>query len=322
MALVSGTTHTYNQAGLREDLYDIISNISSTEVPFQTGIDKRGAKARYHEWLNDTLAAATNNAQLEGDDAAYTTAVTVTRMGNYNQIHRKSFLISGTLEAVDKAGRKSEVKYQLMKAGKEVMRDLEVALTNNNTGSAGGAATARTMTGAEAFIPSTDNGGNGIRMSDTGSTTSFGGTHLVTDGTDVAMTSTKLLNAIQLAWTDGGDIDTIMTNTGPRARIRTFGNLATNQIQLNSGGEATKLIDGVEIYVTDYGKHKLVLNRFVRNKTALVLDMSTWCLATLRPMTTETLAKTGDAEKRQIIMEATLVCKNPDANSKVSDCSS
>lgn len=322
MALVSGTTHTYNQAGLREDLYDVISNISPTDTPFQTGIEKRTAKARLHEWLTDTLGAAENNQQLEGDDASYATAVTVTRMSNNTQIMRKTFLVSGTLDAVDKAGRKSEIKYQLMKAGKELIRDLETALTNANTGSAGGIATARQMIGAEAFIPTTDNGGNGVRMSDLGSTTSFGGTHLVTDGTDVAMTSTKLLNAVQNAWTDGGNIDVIMTNTGPRSRIRTFGNLATNQIQLNKGGETAKLIDGVEIYVTDYGKHKLVLNRFVRNKTALVLDMSTWAMATLRPMATETLAKTGDAEKRMVIMESTLVCMNPDANSKVCDASS
>ena len=327
MALVAGTTHTYNQSGLREDLYDVISNISPTETPFQTNIEKRGAKTRYHEWLVDSLATAANNQQLEGDDASFATAVTVTRMGNYTQIMRKTFLVSGTLEAVDKAGRKSEVKYQLMKAGKEIIRDLETALTNSNAGSAGGIATARQMTGVEAFIPTTDNGGNGVRMADTtGSTSSWGQTtaHVVVDPTAASgkpITSTQLLTALQLAWADGGDIDVIMTGPTTRRTIRTFGNLATNQIQLNKSGEAAKLIDTVEIYVSDYGKHKLVLNRFSRDQTALCLDMSTWAMATLRPMETKTLAVTGDAEKRMIVMEATLVCKNPDANAKVIGCS-
>ena len=295
------------------------------ERPFTQNIEKVTAKARLHEWLNDALSAAATNAQLEGDDASYTTAATVTRLSNTCQILRKNFLVSGTLEAVDKAGRKSEVKYQLKKHGKELLRDLEKASVGNQTGSAGGIATARQMTGAEAWIPTTDNGGNGVRMGDTtGSTSSFAAGHVVTDATAASgkpLTSTALLNAIELAWNDGGEIDTIMTNTGPRRTIRTFGNLATNQIQLNKGGETAKLIDGVEVYVTDYGKHKLVLNPFMRNTTVLCLDMSMWAMAWLRPVATEQLAKTGDGMKHQVICEATLVCRNPDANAKVQDTS-
>ena len=113
MAVVTGTTSTHNQAGLREDLWDVITNSSPTDTPFQDNIDKTKAKAKLHEWLTDSLAAVAVNAQIEGDDASYATAVTVTRLTASTQILRKTFLVSGTLEAADKAGRKSEIKYQL-----------------------------------------------------------------------------------------------------------------------------------------------------------------------------------------------------------------
>lgn len=325
MAQVTGTTDSYRQAGLREDLFDVISNISPMERPFTANIKRIKANARTHEWLGDTLAAASSNKQIEGDDTTFTTAVTVTRFANTCQIMKKSFIVSGTLEAVDKAGRKSEVKYQLMKAGNELLRDLEWAALSPQVGSAGGSGTARQMAGAEAWIPSTDNSGNGVRggnADSSGSTAAYSspGGGVVTDGTNTTLSSTGLLTALGLAWDDGGEPDTIMTNRFQRNKIRGFGNLATNQIQLNKGGEAAKLIDSVEVYVSDFGKHKLVMNRFMRQETVLCLEMEKWALATLRPMKTEQLAKTGDAEKHQVIMEATVVCRNPDANAKVSDC--
>jgi len=325
MAQVTGTTDSYQQAGLREDLWDVISNISPMERPFSSNIDRITAKARVHDWLTDSLAAASSNKQIEGDDTTYVTAVTVTKLSNTCQILKKSFIVSGTLEAVDKAGRKSEIKYQLMKAGNELLRDLEFTLVGNQVATAGGSGTARQMAGVEAWIPSTDNSGNGVRGGggdSSGSTAVYAspGGGVVTDGTNTALTSVGLLTALGLAWDDGGDVDTIMTGRFQRSKIRTFGNLATNQIQLNKSGEAAKLIDSVEVYVTDYGKHKLVLNRFMRNEVALCLQMDKWALATLRPMNTEKLAKTGDAEKHHVIMEATLVCRNPNASAKVSDC--
>lgn len=326
MALVAGTTHTYNQAGLREDLWDTISNISPMDRPFTQNMEKIKANARLHEWLTDSLAAAATNSQLEGDDASFVTAATVTRLSAPTQILRKQFAVSGTLEAVDKAGRKSEIKYQLKKLGNEILRDLEYAAVRNQTGSAGGIATARAMTGAEAWIPSSENGGNAVGMGDTtGTTSSFAAGHVVTDATAASgkpVTSTALLSVLQKVWNDGGEVDTLMSNSGPRGTIRLLGNLATNNIQLNNGGETVKLIDGAEIYVTDYGKHKLVLNRHMRQSTVLALDTSMWALAFLRPLQTKDIADTGDtAGKKLLVMEATLVCRNPDANGKVHDTS-
>jgi hypothetical protein len=320
MTQVAGTTETYDQGGQREELHDVISNISPMDRPFTANIDQIKGKAVYTTWLKDSLAAAALNAQVEGDDASYTTAVTITKLGNYQQILRKTFIISGSLEAVDKAGRASEVKYQLMKAGKELMRDVEFSALGMQESSEGGNTTARQMGGVGSWIPTSDNSGNGYRMSD-GSTAAFasGKTGAVTAGTNVALTSTALLTALGYAWIDGGEVDTILTGKFNRAAVRGFGNLATNQIQLNKSGEAAKLIDSVEVYVTDYGKHKLVLSRFQDEENIYCLDMKTWAMSYLRPVTQEVLAKTGDAEKRMLIAEATLVCRNPDANAKIQD---
>lgn len=320
MAIPAGTTDTYEQVGQREELHDVISNISPMDRPFTSNISRMSGKATYTTWLKDSLAAAALNAQLEGDDASFATSVTVVKLGNYQQIHRKAFVISGSLEAVDKAGRKSEVKYQLMKAGKELMRDIEFAALGMQESSEGGAGTARQMGGAASWIPSSENGGNGYRMS-SGSTAAFasGKTGVVTPGTNVTLTSTALLTALGYAWDDGGEVDTILTGKHNRGLIRSFGNLATNQIQLNKSGEGVKLIDSVEVYVTDYGKHKLVLSRFQDEENVFCFDMATWGLSYLRPVSQEVLAKTGDGEKRMLIAECTLVCRNPDANAKIQD---
>ena len=325
MAQLTGTTDTHRSNGLREDLWDVISNISPMDTPFVSNIARISAKATRHDWLKDSLATATSNKHIEGDESTFITSIAVTKLSNTCQILKKAFMVSGTLEAVDKAGRKSEVKYQLMKAGRELMRDLEWTAVGSQKGTEGGSGTARQMAGAEAWIPSSENGGNGVRGGSgdsSGSTAAYStpGGGVVTPGTNTALTSTGLLTAVRLAWEDGGEVDTIMTGPFQRNRIRTFGNLATNQIQLNKSGEAAKLIDSVEVYVSDYGKHKLVLNRFMSNEAVLCLDMSKWALATLRPMQTEILAKTGDAEKRHMLMEATLVCRDPDASAKISDC--
>jgi hypothetical protein len=323
MTEIAGATSTYEtDRGNREDLWDVISNISPMDRPFTQNIDRIRAKATRHDWLTDSLATAAANKHLEGDVTSFTTAMTMTKLSNTTQILKKAFVITGTQEAVDKAGRRSEIKYQLQKAGNELLRDLEFACLSAQVGSAGSQTVARQMAGAEAWIPTADNGGNGVTNSTEGSTAAYTspGGGVVTDGTNSALTSTNLLTALGYSWTDGGDVDTILTNTFQRGVIRGFGNLATNQIQLNKSGEAAKLIDSVEVYVSDFGKHKLVLSRHLRQDTVLCLTMDKWALAELRPMFTETLAKTGDGEARHIIWEGTLVCRNPDASAKVQDC--
>ena len=131
MAVVSGTNLTYTGVGIREDLEDVIWDLFPEDTYCLTTLDKVKAQQTFHEWQGDTLAAAAANRQLEGDDASFAAASQPNRYGNYTQISRKTFLISETFEAVNKAGRNSEVARQSMKQMRELKRDMELDRPGN-----------------------------------------------------------------------------------------------------------------------------------------------------------------------------------------------
>src|SRR3990172_8041912 len=143
MTVPTATFQVFTAIGNREDLENLIYNISPTETPFMSMAGRGNAKAVFHEWQTDALTAAVaTNAAIEGDDATNITVTPTIRVGNYAQIAQKAFGISGTQEAVDHAGRNSEIAYQLVKFGKTLKRDMESQLTQNKASNAGGAGSA------------------------------------------------------------------------------------------------------------------------------------------------------------------------------------
>jgi hypothetical protein len=68
------------------------------------------------------------------------------------KLWERRFVSAGTLEAVDKAGRKSEKAYQMAKAAAEMKRDIETIITANQGQTAGNATTAR----VDGFTPVLD----------------------------------------------------------------------------------------------------------------------------------------------------------------------
>src|SRR3546814_15942275 len=137
MAVVTNTFTTYDAIGMREDLSDVSDNIAPTDTPFLSALKKDKCKSRFFEWQTDSLSAAANNAQIEGNDASFVAVTPTTRWGNYCQISSKNFVISRTENIVDKAGRDKEVDYQTMKKTKELKRHKDFALIQNNTKNAG-----------------------------------------------------------------------------------------------------------------------------------------------------------------------------------------
>jgi hypothetical protein len=152
MTPITNTYQSFEAKGLREDLSDIIANIAPTQTPFQTSAGKGEMSAVLHEWQMDTLRAAVNTPRLAGDEPNFLARVPTVRVGNYSQITREEFLISGQLEAVDKAGRNSEIAYQAAKLGKELKRDLEKVLLDNQGGVAHSAGVAGRLAGLPAWI--------------------------------------------------------------------------------------------------------------------------------------------------------------------------
>ena len=170
MAVTADTVQTYGVVGRREDLTDVIHDVTPTDTPFMTAIQKGSCTNTYHEWQTDALAAASGtNAVIEGDNPANDAIVATVRLGNYTQLSDKVIQVSSTQRAANNAGRGDELSYQTMKASKELKRDMETSLTGNYASVAGGAGTARVSAGFEAWIQTNDSRGSG------GGNTAFSG---------------------------------------------------------------------------------------------------------------------------------------------------
>ncbi len=320
MAVPTGTFQTAQAIGNREDLEDIIYDISPTETPFATMIAKGKAKATYHEWQTDTLDAAATNSAIEGDDATTLTATPTVRLRNYCQILTKTVRVSGTQEAVDKAGRDSEIAYQTRKRMEELKRDLEYAMVRNQASSAGnGSSTSPRMAGIESWL-TTNRTSVGTGTAQTTPGYSSGTVASPTDSTVAGtLTEANLKKVIQEVWTQGGDPKVLMVGPATKGKISgSFNGVATRYRDVAAGKQA-QIVSGVDLYVSDFGSHRLVPNRFMRDQNILVLDIEYWSLARLRPLKMWDLAKTGDSERKQMLMECTLVCKNEKASGKVAD---
>ena len=316
MAQPTNTFDSYDSVGNREDLRDIIYSISPTDTPFLTNAGRGKAKATYHEWQIDELAnASTSNAVIEGDDATYDAVTATTRVGNYTQILDKTAVVTGTVEAVDRAGRSQEMAYQMAKKSKELKRDLEATLCANQARVQGNATLARKFGALGSWIATNDViGGTG---SPAGASPTGNGSNARTDaGTQAALTEANLNLAIRNAWTEGGEPNMIMVGPFNKAKITTFVGNATKYKDVQD----KKIINAVDVYVSDFGELTVVPNRFQRDKDVWVLDMDMWEVAYLRDFQQHELAKTGDSDKRQLLVECTLVSKNQKASAMVADC--
>jgi len=306
--------NAHDAIGQREDLTDVIANISPTETPFQSSIGKTKATAVYHEWQTDSLAAATtNNAAVEGADASDATMSPTVRLGNYTQILQKTIKVSGTLDTVNKAGRKSEKAYQLAKASAEIKRDLETILLANQGRSAGSSnSTARKMAGLLSWLTT-----NTSVVTSANNPTTIG-VSTRTDGTQRTFTEQLLKDAVASVFTSGGNPKVLMVGPSGKQKVSSFAGIAAQRYMAPSDTPTT-IIGAADVYMSDFGSMSVVPNRFMRARDALVLDPEYAALAYLRPFQTNELAKAGDSDKTQLLVEATLEVKNEAAHALIAD---
>ena len=308
----------FDAIGAREDLSDVIYNISPQDTPIMSSIGKTSAKAVYHEWQTDALASVnTSNALVEGADATSATLSATTRIGNYTQIVGKTVQVSGTLEAVDKAGRKSEKAYQLAKASAELKRDIEGIITANQGQSAGNSSTARVMGTLLSYIKTNTNKGSGTTA---GADPTTIGVSTRTDGTTRTFTEAMLKDVVAKVFTSGGTPSVLMVSPALKQVVSNFTGLSQHRYNSNTNGDVT-ILGGADLYQSDFGVLQIVPNRFMRTRDALVLDPEYAALAYLRPFQTNELAKSGDSEKTQILAELTLEVKNEAAHGGIFDLS-
>ena len=310
MAQPTNTFDTYDSVGEREDLSDVIYSIAPTDTPFLSSAAKTKATAVLHEWQTDSLAAAvTNNAVIEGDEATLDASTATTRLSNSTQIMDKTVVITGTQESVDKAGRASEFAYQIAKRAKELKRDMEATITGNIAEVAGNSSTARKMGTLGSWVTTNDD------LASDGASGAGAGNAAHTDGTQRAFTEAQLKSVIKSVWNAGGDPSMIMCGPFNKQKLSGF---TGNSTRFDAGADAT-LYTSVDVYASDFGQLQVVPNRFSRDRDAYVLDMEYWAVAFLRDFSMHELAKTGDSEKRQLLVEATLESRNEAASGLIAD---
>ena len=321
--------HTYQAVGMREDLSNTIYNIAPTETPVVSSIGKTKATATLHEWQTDTLGAAANTALVEGADAAAFTAVPTVRATNRTQIMGKTVNITGTLDGVDKAGRKTETAYQLAKAGQELKRDIEFAILGNVAPVTSAAGAAPKMASLQTWIrtnwTSVGTGTPAAPASPPGSAIRTA----TSTGTTAAFTETSLKTAMKAAFNAGGTPTMLVVPPNQKVKVSAFTGIAANRVSTPNAGTTTKaaaIVGAADVYLSDFGMLSVIPERFMTSdyasnngEQALILDPSMLSLATLRPFQSNLLAKTGDAEKHQMLTELTLQVSNEAAHAIVAD---
>ena len=328
MTVPTNTVQTFAMVGIREDLADTITNIAPMDVPFYSMIKKGTTKSRTPEWEKDTLANPDpTNAVVEGDDVAADAGSQPTRLKNIVQLFDKVVSVSDTAQAVDSAGQKDELAYQVAKKGKELKRDIEMRITGNYTSVLGNASTAGQLAGAEGWFTTNVSRGSGGASGGYSS----GIVTLATDGTPRTYTEALLKAVIKSTWDSGGDPTIIMCTGAKKQLSSAFVGIAT-QYRENSGRKQATILGAADVYVSDFGEHRIVPNRFMGAGTGrtpasglyaglsvLVLDPKTWALKTLQAMKITPLAKTGHSDKKMLHTELTLACSDEAANGIVAD---
>jgi hypothetical protein len=317
MAQPANAFETYDalNKSIREDLSSIVEDVSPTETPFLTAIGRGEAKSTFHEWQCDALSASVDtNAVAEGDDATLDATTATTRYGNYTQISDKTLVLTGTQMAVDHAGIPDQKGYQLMRRSLELKRDMDKQMCSNKASVAGAAdaATARQSGGYECFITTNDERGGGA-----GAEGGYAGGLWTapTDGDQRVITEDLLQSVLSKCWDEGGSPTVVFCGSFNKRQISGFTGGSTR----TDKSEDKRLTAAIDYYDGDFGVVHVVPSRQVRTKSVLVVDPTLWALLYLRQFQTHKLAKNGDAEKWQLLVEYTLRGNNEKGSGIIAD---
>lgn len=322
MASVSKVTTYDGVNSIREDLSNVIYDISPTDTPFMSNIGRDTCENTYFEWQTDVLASAdTTNAVIEGADAGNAEFTATVRVANYTQISRKVISVSNTDNKVNNAGMTSQMAYQKAKAAKELKRDMEAILTSNQAGVAGNNSTARKTAGLPTWLI-TNSQANGATVSSMSGASGNGypstAWTALSTSTDVALTETMLKTAIQQVWEQGGDPKVFMVNAYNKTVASGFAGLAQQRMNYTSA-QPMKIIATADIYLGDFGEVSIVPNRFSPGNFAFVLDPEYASVSYLRPFQTFDLAVTGDSTKAEMVVEYGLRIKSEKAHAVIAN---
>lgn len=295
---------TYDQVGKKEDVSDVISNISPTTTPFQSLIKNERTTNTVFQWQEDSLASVAANAIVEGADASDSTMAPTVMRSNYTQIMQKTVKVSGTADAISTYGRAKETAYQLAKKSAELKREFEFHLVGRSQNAAAGDSNTARVFG-NAF--GNDVAGTAIIHADVTVTID---SDTVTAGNQAGpLTEASILSVNQKLYEAGADASYIMVKPADSLIIADFTKAAGRNRDINVAN-SKQIVNAVDLYVSPFGEQRVIINRFIKATEALVFDPAMWSIVTLRPFTRTLLAKTGDADRHQIVGEFSLKHKN------------
>ena len=314
MAQPANTFDSYDQVGIREDLSDIITNITPEATPFFSKCGKTTANNTLVEWQTDSLRNSAANAHIEGDATTAQAAVATVRLNNRTQIFKNAVIVSDTDEGLNKAGRQREMAYQIVKIAKEQKLDIEKALFDNNAKVAGNASTARELAGAPSWMTTNVN----FVSAGSGANPTGDGTDARTDSSaPTAFSQAKFDAVMQSIWENGGEPDTVYLSAFQMNVALGF--TGNNNQRSNVQASDERVIKSLAVYTTPWGTIEFMPSRENRSRDVFIMQDDKWEVATLRPTKNTELAKTGDNTQRQIVTELTLCAKNEAANGIIAD---
>lgn len=318
MAQPTNLVSKYDIKGDREDLIDAITNTSPEKTPVTSSIGKTPATNTYHEWQRDSLRAANkDNAAIDGDDATLSSRGATSRVANYSQIFQDAIGTSRRSNRVKKAGRKSEQAYQVAKAYKELQRDVEAMILSNNAAVAGNDSTASKSAGAGAMIYSNISSGSG---GSTPAHTAGAATTAPTSGTNRAFTETLLETVAQSAFANAGEVPgMVVMSPSHKGTFSGFAGIAVNRFQVGKG-EQGRIVGGADVYMSDFGEMQIVPHYLmVGSNTVFGFNTDYMKVAYLDGFQTNDLAKTGDSDRQQVLVDCCLEMTAENVHFKITD---
>lgn len=276
---------TYMDASRREDLIDVVTNVSPNETPLLSMLSRgKDATQTLHEYPVDTYASAADNAAVEGKDHAAVDHTAPTRGNNVTQIFEDSITVSGTEAVVD--GVVNALEYQVEKNFTEHAKDIELALMAGSRAS-GSSGVARRMTGIINALT----------------------TNATTMASASTLTETTYNDIMELVYGSTDQLpDMVFVGSKLKRAISGFEGASSGAITIPA--DQITRYNKVDFYEGDFGRQRIMLHRDVPNaasgRSLVAINSNYHKLSYLRPTSLDPIAKTGDSEKRQLITEMTV----------------
>lgn len=332
MATIAGTSAAVLEGAnnIREDLGNVIFNVSPFQTPFTSGIAQTRATNDNHEWLTDSYrTAVTSNAAIEANAIGDATNGNRSRLGNYVQIAQEVATVTKKAEMFDRAGVPGkEMAYQLMKRGKELQMDVEAQMLSiddknaPSTSAAGVSATVASWISInQAF------GGDGTAnigaSGGTAGVTQADGTEVPTLGTNDTIDQTKFDNLLDGIWNNAGDFSNVKVMASAASVASLRNGLSGIADDVNSDAKTGEIYARVAVYVSQFGPIAVVPNKQMLPNQLYILDMSSWAMATGggQKIHTTDISTSTSAEKKLLECYYTLEARSGEANAAYYDIS-